>query len=165
MEKYYDIKEIETTELNKNEIRRLFSKYDPKGVGYVNKLDIQFIFLDVKNELEKSNVKINERVFINKMLAFYTQSPELCSIESVKKSLSDIINYENDLIAKSNQRIISPLNYLKKISNMETKKADNYNDYLAVNKRNDIYELKLYGNKELQSMVILNENKLQSIYK
>ncbi len=48
---------------------------------------------------------------------------------------------------------------------MEVKKTDSFNDYLAVNKRNDIYELKLFGNKELQSMVILNENKLQSIYK
>lgn len=165
MEKYYDKLTSETTELNNNEIRRIFSKYDPKGVGFINKLDIQYIFLDVKNELEKSNVRLNERIFVNKMLAFYTQSPELCSIENVKKSLSDIINYEKDFIAKSNQRLISPLNYLKKISNMEVKKADSYNDYLAVNKRNDIYELKLYGNKELQSMIILNENKLQSIYK
>jgi len=165
MEKYYHKMSPETTELDNNEIRRIFNKYDPNGVGFINKLDIQFIFIDVKNELDKSYVNVNERVFINKMLAFYTHSPELCSIENVKKCLSDIINCEKNYIAKSNQRLISPLNYLKKISCMEMKKADSYNDYLAVNKRNDIYELKLYGNKDSQSMVILNENKLQSIYK
>lgn len=165
MEKYYDKIILETTELNNNEIRRIFSKYDPKGVGFINKLDIQYIFLDIKNELEKTNVNINDRIYINKMLSFYTQSTELCSIESVKRCLSDIINHEKDFVSKNTQRLISPLNYLKKISNMEIKKADSYNDYLAVNRRNDIYELKLYGNKDLQSMVILNENKLQSIYK
>jgi len=165
MEKYYDKIFPEAKELNNNEIRRIFSKYDEKGVGLVNKFDIQYIFLDVKNELEKSNIKLNERIFINKMLTFYTQSSELCSIESIKKCLSDIINHDKDPTMKNSQRLISPLNYLKKISNMEMKKTDSYNDYLAVNKRNDIYQLKLYGNKELQSMVILNENKLQSIYK
>jgi hypothetical protein len=165
MEKYYDKVNPEASELNNNEIRRIFSKYDIKSIGLINKLDIQYIFLDVKNELEKSNIKLNERVFINKMLTFYTQSPEMCSIESIKKCLSDIVTYDNDTGTKNNSRLISPLNYLKKISNMEMKKKDDYNDYLAVNKRNDIYQLKLYGNKELQNMVILNENKLQSIYK
>ena len=45
------------------------------------------------------------------------------------------------------------------------KKFNDINDYLEVNKRNDVYPIKLYGNKELQKLVIINENKLQSIYK
>lgn len=99
------------------------------------------------------------------MLTFYTNNKGVCSIDTVKKCLSEIINSDKDMTSKNNQRIISPLTYLKKISNMGKKKADEINDYLASNKRNDIYQIKSYGNKTLQPMVILNENKLQSIYK
>lgn len=164
IEKFYDKITHEANQLNNNEIRRIFSKYDANCCGYIDKLDVQYVFLDVKNVLEKQNIYLNEKVFINKMLSFYTQSPELCSIENIKQCLSDIINNEKNL-TKNNNRVISPLSYLKKISNMEMKKADDINDYLSINKRNDIYQVKLYGNKELQKVVILNENKLQSIYK
>jgi hypothetical protein len=115
--------------------------------------------------LLKSEIKLNEKVFINKMLTFYTNSKGVCSIDSIKKCLSEIIHSDKDMTNKNNKRLISPLNYLKKISNMEVKKKDEINDYLASNKRNDIYQIKSYGNKTLQPMVILNENKLQSIYK
>jgi len=97
------------------------------------------------------------------MLTFYTNSKGVCSVESIKKCLSEIIHCEKDM--NKNNKKISPLNYLKKISNMEIKKKNEINDYLACNKRNDIYKIKSYGNRTLQPMVILNENKLQSIYK
>lgn len=165
IEKYYDKIQPEATELNNNEIRRLFNRYDEKGLGYIGKSDIQYLFLDVKNQLQKSDIKINEKVFINKMLTFYTNSKEICTIDSVKKCLSEIIHNDRDTLLKNNMRVISPLKYLKTISDMRIKETDDINDYLASNKRNDIYEIKTYGNKTLQPIVILNENKLQSIYK
>ena len=165
IEKNYDKIPPEANELNNNEIRRLFNRYDEKGLGFINKEDIQYLFLDVKNQLMKSEVRLNEKIFINKMLTFYTNSKEVCSIDSIKKCLSEIIHSDKDMTSKNNKRLISPLKYLKTISNMEVKKGNEINDYLATNKRNDIYEIKSYGNKTLQPMVILNENKLQSIYK
>lgn len=163
-EKYYDKISPEALELNNNDIRRVFGKYDSQGLGYINKSDIQYIFLDIKNILEKANKKLNERIFVNKMLTFYTQSDEICTIENIKKCLSEIINSDKSANIKT-ERVLSPLGYLKKISNIENKKFNDINDYLEVNKRNDVYPIKLYGNKELQKLVIINENKLQSIYK
>lgn len=165
IEKYYDKILPEAQELNNNEIRRLFNRYDEKGLGFIDKEDIQYLFLDVKNQLMKKDIRLNEKVFINKMLSFWTNSSGVCSIDSVKKCLSEIIQSDKDIEPKNNKRLISPLKYLKTISNMEVRKKNEINDYLASNKRNDIYQIKSYGNRTLQPMVILNENKLQSIYK
>lgn len=165
IEKYYDKILPEASELNNNEIRRIFNKYDEQGIGFISKDDIQYVFLDIKRQLEKNEVKLNEKIFVNKMLHFYTGIEENCEVDAIKKCFSEIINAEKDMTLKNSKRIISNLDYLKKISDIEIKKGNVINDYLASNKRNDIYPLKTYGNKEIQPCVILNENKLQSKYK
>ena len=67
MSKYYNTKASLCTELDGNEMNRLFNRYDSTNTGIFRKDDIQMIFFDIKDLLQKKGVDINENKLINVM--------------------------------------------------------------------------------------------------
>ena len=90
-ERYYD-KSIPTCpELDNNEVKLIFSKYDKSSMGIIQKSHIQFVFYDIKHFLSKINY-INEKKFVDNFLDFYTKSKETCTIEEIKKCFGVILH-------------------------------------------------------------------------
>jgi hypothetical protein len=160
---YYDTSQPDCSELDTNEIRRVFGTYDRANLGIIKKNEIQYLFNDIKNILSRS-LFINEKKFISLMLDFYARSGELCSISEVKKCFSKILHDYNSN-SHSKMKMIPDLVYLRKLAfeNEDKKKNDKIQNIPKISGcRNDIFAIKFGGSVE---QVILNENKLQSIYK
>jgi hypothetical protein len=104
-EKYYDKLQPDCPELDTNEIRRIFNKYDKCNLGLINKNQIQFLFFDIKNILER-NQNISEKKFIDNMLDFYSKTGDSTSVSDIKKCFSKILsdNKSNNVIFLINFR-------------------------------------------------------------
>ena len=161
----YDKNIPDCLELETNDIRRIFNTYDKTNIGLIKKNEIQFVFLDIKNVLSKT-ITINEKKFLDLMLDFYAKSKETCSISEIKKCFGNILhNHHSESVKKS--KLIPDLVYLKGIafdSSLEEKKVNKSNsiNFYKAKGREDVFQVKCYG-KDYK--VVLNENKLQSIYK
>ena len=59
MEKYYNKNIAACPELDDNEMNRLFNKYDKNNTGKFRKQDIQMLFFDIKDLLEKRKIEFN----------------------------------------------------------------------------------------------------------
>ena len=92
MEKYYDHKIAACPELDDNEMDRLFNKYDKDNTGKFKKQDIQLLFFDIKDLLEKRKVEFNENKLINHMLDFYANAGEFVTKDDIKKCYGKILH-------------------------------------------------------------------------
>lgn len=92
MEVYYNKKVALCPELEDNEMNRLFSKYDHNKTGMFKKDDIQILFFDIKDLLEKRGVEFNENKLINHMLDFYAKSDNLITKDDIQKCYGKILH-------------------------------------------------------------------------
>lgn len=161
MEKYYDKKVVACPELEDNEMNRLFSKYDTTGTGMIKKDDIQLIFFDIKDILEKRKVEFNENKLINHMLQFYASSPNLVSKDDIKKCYGKILHEFKSNMLKD-KVLISDLEYLKKLATNDDNAVITATQTKVFPSRRDIFNIKCITDKQKRE-VILNENKLAKI--
>lgn len=91
-DKYYDKTLADCIQLENNNVRRIFNKYDPKNSGYIKKSDIQFVFMELKNYLIENNNEVNEKRLINLMLDFYAKANETCTVNEIKKCFANILS-------------------------------------------------------------------------
>jgi hypothetical protein len=166
-EKYYDKSLPDCFELDNDEIRRIFNSYDPSNLGMIKKNDIKHLFFEIKNSLIRSKIQVNEKKFINNMLIFYSNSADTCKISEIKKCFSKIIyNIHTNFI--DNSKILPAITYLKNISQTDSvgninSKQEEYvkNSNACSPSRKDIFAIRNISKHK----VVLNENKLESIYK
>jgi hypothetical protein len=91
-EKYMDKNVAECAELENNEIRRILGYYDTSKRGVINKNSISYLFNDIKNQLIKQGILINDSKYNNELLNFYVTAEENCSIPSIKKCFNNILH-------------------------------------------------------------------------
>ena len=161
MEKYYDKKVVACPELEDNEMNRLFSKYDTTGTGMIKKDDIQLIFFDIKDILEKRKVEFNENKLINHMLQFYASSANLVSKDDIKKCYGKILHEFKSNMLKD-KVLISDLEYLKKLATNDDNAVITATQTKVFPSRRYIFNIKCITDKQKRE-VILNENKLAKI--
>jgi len=158
--------------LENNEIRRVFNFYDKEKIGFIKKSDVKFCFLDLKNALFQNKIELNEKLFINQMLDFYSKSSELAEIKAIKNVFYRLL-YDKKSNQLNSDRIIPKMVYLGNLA-----KASSTSEYKNIildkmpekkeefgNGRNDIFTIKSYTNFHFPAQVILNENKLEKFYK
>jgi hypothetical protein len=92
MERFIDKSLPDCIELDNNHILRLLSYYDGGNKGYISKNRMSDLFNDIKNELVKQGIRINEAKFTNEFLNFYVTAEEQCSIQSIKKCFNNILH-------------------------------------------------------------------------
>jgi len=62
--------------------------------GFIKKSDIKFCFMDIRSALFNDKIELNERLFTNSMLEFYSKSPELVDIRDIKQEFYKLL-YDN----------------------------------------------------------------------
>ncbi len=62
--------------------------------GFIKKSDIKFCFMDIRSALFNDKMELNERLFTNSMLEFYSKSPELVDIRDIKQEFYKLL-YDN----------------------------------------------------------------------
>jgi hypothetical protein len=166
MKKYYNTKVSLCTELDGNEMNRLFNRYDSTNTGIFRKDDIQMIFFDIKDLLLHKGVDINENKLINFMLDFYSQADDFVTKDDIKNCYNKILHqYKANML--KDKILISDLDYIKGIAmgdeaknekiETERKKEDEKAS------RNDIFYIKTTSEKQGRE-VVLNENRLAKLY-
>ena len=164
MSKYYNTKVSLCTELDGNEMNRLFNRYDSTNTGIFRKDDIQMLFFDIKDLLQKKGVEINENKLINFMLEFYSQADDFVTKNDIKNCYNKILHqYKANML--KDKILISDLDYIKKIAMGESTKNEEIVKDTKKEKasRNDIFYIKTTSDKNGRQ-VILNENKLEKLY-
>ena len=66
--------------------------YKIESTGFINKKDIRFLFFEIKEALAFRNHHLNEKLFMNKMLQFYTNSKELVPFKEMKLFFYELLN-------------------------------------------------------------------------
>ena len=166
MEKYYDHKIAECPELDDNEMDRLFNKYDKDNTGKFKKQDIQLLFFDIKDLLEKRKVEFNENKLINHMLDFYANAGEFITKDDIKKCYGKILHQYKSNMLKEKVKV-SDLDYLRKLAGIEeSKEGTSKKGKNAIKdekpQRRDIFQIGFLNRPKRE--VILNENKLKKMY-
>jgi hypothetical protein len=165
MKKYYNTKVSLCTELDGNEMNRLFHRYDSTNTGIFRKDDIQMIFFEIKDLLVQKGIDINENKLINFMLDFYSQAEDFVTKDDIKNCYNKILHqYKANML--KDKILISDLDYIKGIAmgeetNEKVEADKNKNNEKA--SRNDIFYIKTTSEKKGRE-VILNENKLEKLY-
>ena len=159
IEKYYDKKVAPCPELEDNEMNRLFNKYDRSNTGMFKKEDIQMLFFDIKDLLEKRKIEFNENKLINHMLDFYASAGPMITKSDIKKCYGKILHQYKANLLKDKVKI-SDLDYLKKLA---TGKEEEKVEKKPEGQRRDIFQIKCITDKAKRE-VILNENKLEKMY-
>jgi len=165
--KYYDTKATLCTELDGNDMNRLFHRYDSTNTGIFRKDDIQMIFFEIKDLLIKKGIDINENKLINFMLDFYSKAEEFVTKNDIKDCYNKILHqYKSNML--KDKVLLSDLDYIKKIAmgdhkgEEETKKLEtNIENEKA--SRNDRFYIKTINEKKGRE-IILNENRLEKLY-
>jgi hypothetical protein len=62
--------------------------------GFIKKSDIKFCFMDIRSSLYNDKIELNDRLFTNSMLEFYSKSPELVDIRDIKQEFYKLL-YDN----------------------------------------------------------------------
>ena len=161
MEKYYDHKVAPCPELDDNEMDRLFNKYDKGNNGKFRKEDIQLIFFDIKDLLEKRKIEFNENKLINHMIDFYAKAGESVSKDDIKKCFGKILHQYRANMLKEKIKV-SDLDYLRKLAGMEKPKEKGTKKNIIEQGRRDIFQIGFLNKPKRE--VILNENILKKMY-
>ena len=167
MKKYYNTKVSLCTELDGNEMNRLFHRYDSTNTGIFRKDDIQMIFFEIKDLLVQKGIDINENKLINFMLDFYSQAEDFVTKNDIKNCYNKILHqYKANML--KDKILISDLDYIKGIAmgedtNEKEKTEIDKNKPKEKASRNDIFYIKTTSEKKGRE-VILNENKLEKLY-
>ena len=166
MKKYYNTKVSLCTELDGNEMNRLFHRYDSTNTGIFRKDDIQMIFFEIRDLLIQKGIEINENKLINFMLDFYSQAEDFVTKDDIKNCYNKILHqYKANML--KDKIIISDLDYIKGIAmgedSTENKMEVEKNKADEKASRNDIFYIKTTSEKKGRE-VILNENKLAKLY-
>lgn len=162
MERYYNKNIAACPELDDNEMNRLFNKYDRNNTGKFKKDDIQMLFFDIKDLLEKRKVEFNENKLINQMLIFYAKAGDYVTKDDIKQCYGIILHqYKANML--KDKVLVSNLDYLKQLSGMREEKKEIMTEQNKPTRR-DVFTVKCYPQKQKRE-VILNENKLQKMYK
>ena len=166
MKKYYNTKQFVCTELEGNDMNRLFNRYDSTNTGIFRKDDIQMIFFDIKDLLLQKGIEINENKLINFMLDFYSQAEDFVTKNDIKNCYNKILHqYKANML--NDKILVTDLDYIKGIAygKEEIEKTgetdSNKKDEKAP--RNDIFYIKTTSEKKGRTL-ILNENKLAKLY-
>ena len=167
MKKYYNTKVSLCTELDGNEMNRLFHRYDSTNTGIFRKDDIQMIFFEIKDLLVQKGIEINENKLINFMLDFYSQADDFVTKNDIKNCYNKILHqYKANML--TDKILISDLDYIKGIAMGEDavdKVEVNKNENKGTEKasRKDKFYIKTTSDKKGRE-VILNENRLEKLY-
>jgi hypothetical protein len=166
MKKYYNTKVSLCTELDGNEMNRLFNRYDSTNTGIFRKDDIQMIFFDIKDLLLHKGVDINENKLINFMLDFYSQADDFVTKDDIKNCYNKILHqYKANML--KDKILISDLDYIKGIAMGDDAKSDKIETEGKKEEekasRNDIFYIKTTSEKKGRE-VVLNENRLAKLY-
>lgn len=145
------------------------------------KSDFEFLFSDlcshfnnklhINNYNKASKTFLDEKKLINLQLDLYTSTDSKLEIETIKNKIihcftSDHINDYNN---KKENNKFDGLGYLKNLAYEE----NNNNALQKLNndanpfskQRKDIFEIKMFKENLKSKRVVLNENKLQELYK
>ena len=166
MKKYYSTKQFTCTELETNDMNRLFHRYDSTNTGIFRKDDIQMIFFDIKDLLQQKGIEINENKLINFMLDFYSQADDFVTKNDIKNCYNKILHqYKANML--NDKILVTDLDYIKGIAmgNTESEKVTESDVSKKSEKapRNDIFYIKTTSEKKGRTL-ILNENKLAKLY-
>ena len=164
MEKYYNKNIAACPELDDNEMNRLFNKYDKNNTGKFRKQDIQMLFFDIKDLLEKRKIEFNENKLINHMLNFYAKADEFVTKDDIKQCYGVILHqYKANML--KDKVLVSNLDYLRQLSGMtiEDRKETEEKEKVKAPRR-DVFTISCFADKKKRE-VILNENRLEKMYK
>ena len=166
MKKYYNTKQFTCSELETNDMNRLFNRYDSTNTGIFRKDDIQMIFFEIKDLLQQKGIEINENKLINFMLDFYSQADDFVTKNDIKNCYNKILHqYKANML--NDKILVTDLDYIKGIAmgNQENEKIGESEIIKKDEKapRNDIFYIKTTSEKKGRTL-ILNENKLAKLY-